>query len=1095
LIQNNSNGILLLSSQNVIISGNDILNNTRKALSLEDSKNNSILRNVVHGNTEQGIYLINNAEDNEISANSFKYNSGGHYFWDAIGKGNSWYVGIFGNVWGDYHDRYPSATNDLFIWDTPYVINNNPLQVDNYPLVSQESIQAPISIDGDAEMDAFSEKTGLGTPSNPYVIRDMRIGAGGSPTCISLRNINRSLELVNITTTGARFMVGAGVFVENCTNMNITNCLSTINKYGFLIRNSPGLIAVRNQGTKNANHGIQVEDCQDILIYNSSCEYNGLSGVYVKNSEFINISECSLTGNNDSGADTFNGRNLTIRRNTISNNVANGIKFVSAMNSSAASNEITDNDNGIMISLSTTLAIHNNTFINCSIRFDDDIIFYSGHNITSSNTINGKALIYVDSQNNINPGIFPGAGGVIVVNCTNSSLSGMNVAHAALGLQVYGSSNITITNSSFTHCSGSGIYSTYSTNITVKDSIFSNNKNSLDFNEETSYSRIKNNTFQTSEYGIYLRNTMFTTIQDNTLFGCGLWVEGSDDRNYFSHTVDSSNHVNNKIMYFYTNQTNLNPSNFTNAGQIILINCSGSTIQDCDVSNASVGIVLYLGSNNSFNRIRASDNTVAGFFAQSSSYNRIDSCIFNGNGNFGMGFSPRGWGMGFFWNAQWNKVTNSTISDNDLEGIIISTASNNAIDKNIITSNKNGITIIYDSSGTNLTRNYIKQNREVGILIDSGNYNIATRNHISENSGGGIRIGAAASNTRIFCNVIANNLVYEAYAPNANTLWEFEDKGNFWGDYTMRYPSATVVGLFWSTPYEINGTTGVYDGHPMVLGGDPDRDTLLNEDEILIFNTNPSLADSDMDSMPDNWELLHGLNPRFSSDAYYDNDNDGLLNWNEYDWRTDPNEPDTDKDGFSDGVEVDFKSDPLNPSDTPVTRWVLIPGIIGCTILIVILGVKFYIQNKRKKQTSIQATTNQENEKDLLITARSESDNFQQRLSEKQAMLSRILAPKTHSELALDAADNASFEKGIKAKKAGASKDDNVNIERKIDAKTEGEVQVQIKEESCIVCGNLLRATNYVCPECKTKYCIRCAITLSERKETCWVCKKPLKFD
>nr|MDO8109488.1 hypothetical protein [Candidatus Sigynarchaeota archaeon] len=49
--------------------------------------------------------------------------------------------------------------------------------------------------------------------------------------------------------------------------------------------------------------------------------------------------------------------------------------------------------------------------------------------------------------------------------------------------------------------------------------------------------------------------------------------------------------------------------------------------------------------------------------------------------------------------------------------------------------------------------------------------------------------------------------------------------------------------------------------------------------------------------------------------------------------------------------------------------------------------------------------------------------------------------------------------------------------------------------EKCVVCENTLKGTTYVCPEYETKYCIRCAVALSQREESCWTCKKPLRFD
>jgi hypothetical protein len=94
-----------------------------------------------------------------------------------------------------------------------------------------------------------------------------------------------------------------------------------------------------------------------------------------------------------------------------------------------------------------------------------------------------------------------------------------------------------------------------------------------------------------------------------------------------------------------------------------------------------------------------------------------------------------------------------------------------------------------------------------------------------------------------------------------------------------------------------------------------DPDGAISFDEITI----EVIADSDCDGMSDEFEIAHGLNPFSAHDAAEDSDGDGLTNFEEAYYGTDPNNPDTDGDGFPDGLEVRLGSDPLNPLDTPFT--------------------------------------------------------------------------------------------------------------------------------------------------------------------------------
>lgn len=102
---------------------------------------------------------------------------------------------------------------------------------------------------------------------------------------------------------------------------------------------------------------------------------------------------------------------------------------------------------------------------------------------------------------------------------------------------------------------------------------------------------------------------------------------------------------------------------------------------------------------------------------------------------------------------------------------------------------------------------------------------------------------------------------------------------------------------------------------------DSDGDGLPDEfeEEYGCDSLNP---DSDGDGLPDGYEILkvgsdpanaHSLD-KILSDGEYDNDQDGLSNYEEYVLGTDPLVADSDYDGLSDGDEENvYGTDPLNP--------------------------------------------------------------------------------------------------------------------------------------------------------------------------------------
>jgi hypothetical protein len=83
--------------------------------------------------------------------------------------------------------------------------------------------------------------------------------------------------------------------------------------------------------------------------------------------------------------------------------------------------------------------------------------------------------------------------------------------------------------------------------------------------------------------------------------------------------------------------------------------------------------------------------------------------------------------------------------------------------------------------------------------------------------------------------------------------------------------------------------------------------------------------DSDTDGMPDWWEWQYGFNPASTNDAGEDPDSDNLNNLGEYNWGTDPRNPDTDGDGMKDGDEVAQGYDPTTPN-TAAQVWIRIPA-------------------------------------------------------------------------------------------------------------------------------------------------------------------------
>lgn len=106
-----------------------------------------------------------------------------------------------------------------------------------------------------------------------------------------------------------------------------------------------------------------------------------------------------------------------------------------------------------------------------------------------------------------------------------------------------------------------------------------------------------------------------------------------------------------------------------------------------------------------------------------------------------------------------------------------------------------------------------------------------------------------------------------------------------------------------------------HNTHPRIKERDFDSDG----------SCDPLDSDDDNDGMPDWYEQLHGLNPFSAADALQDSDGDGLTNYQEYLYRTNPRLVDTDGDGVSDKAEVDQGTNPvLNEKTWPAVLQTII---------------------------------------------------------------------------------------------------------------------------------------------------------------------------
>jgi parallel beta-helix repeat protein len=359
--------------------------------------------------------------------------------------------------------------------------------------------------------------------------------------------------------------------------------------------------------------------------------------------------------------------------------------------------------------------------------------------------------------------------------------------------------------------------------------------------EITGSHKIFSNNISNSDYGIYIQHSTKNVIKNNQMNDTGnIMITYSpllSDLPSFVNNVDSSNTANGKPIIYWVNQHNkVVPSN---AGQVILVQCTNIEVQNLNLTGNSCSLMLVYTENSNVTKNSIKNNSVYGVYVFRSSENRITENKIE-KGNYGC----------YLWYSSNNIISENIFTANSQNGIHIFGSNNNFIKANEVTMNSQGVYIESQSVDNSVLDNRIQENIEYGvtvswssnntisendigrngngIFIDNSANNKITGNTVKENTGWGIRLKDQQKNNVIYHNYFIDNNNHgmqvsipglwtpDTWDPGNPNVWDDGKKGNYWSDYLSRYPNATKnqdTGIG-NTPYHINPNN--IDNHPIV---------------------------------------------------------------------------------------------------------------------------------------------------------------------------------------------------------------------------------------------------------------------------------------
>ncbi len=510
-------------------------------------------------------------------------------------------------------------------------------------------------------------------------------GNSASISGISLResNINYIANNTVMTTSGT------GIGASGYYNVIANNTVSE-NSWGISVGWSNNVIE-NNTALASRNDGIALWNSIDSTVILNNASTNGRSGIYLDKSTRITVSHNIASWNEVEGIALRDSSNNTIAYNNASWNDNSGIYLGASENTTIIGNRMLgdgvyisgwvedwnshiidttntvsekpvyywkDVDGGTVPSGAGQVILANCT--NVVVR-DQNVSWgsvgihlgYSENNVILNNTasynsMRGIYLVLSDwNQLEKNTASFNDEDGIELFDSENTTLDG-NIANSnkRSGIYVRNSDNVSLTNNVLIgnkdgiSTTGSQYSIIHSNNASWNDrdgihfsSYFASvTNNVVTFNEAgivlagARMAEVRNNTVSWNRrYGIWMSRAMYATLHDNMMVEDGIYFLWGYLENWNTHTIDSSNTVNGKPVYYWKNVTG--GSIPSDAGQVILANCSYVTVDGLNVSDGTVGIVLGYSKQNEISNNVASGNTEEGIFLFYSDNNSISGNI------------------------------------------------------------------------------------------------------------------------------------------------------------------------------------------------------------------------------------------------------------------------------------------------------------------------------------------------------------------------------------------------------------------------------------------------------------------------------------
>lgn len=588
--------------------------------------------------------------------------------------------------------------------------------------------------------------SGLGTPSDPYIIGDIYMNKTGIDPSITIKNSNSYFMIRNC----AIYRTG-GMYFKSVSHGSLSE-----NNFTWLYSS------------------LMMEDCHDITIFNNKMELSGItyfksSDNTIENNIFVNleilIDESNYTSilNNEfrgfsiPGVVQHGSARVFIRdsnNNQISGNsivISNAYMEYSCIDLRSGSYNSIINNNiallygtqsdyrtiGILCSPYSANLIENNRLygLGFSTYYSSDFI---EKNYFINNYVNNKYFYYYINKTNLGDADFSNAGQIILKNCNNSIIQNQILTNATTGIDLYKCFDIMIIANDLSYNYRIGLFCNDCRNIIIY-------KNSVNY----------------CRTGISISS--FCTLALNNISHCELGIGLGGNNNTLVANFLSNNK---KGLYTYT-----------------LYHYRYNKVEKNNFCNNTLAVeALYVsGFNFSENIVRNNTNGVyIGGKSQVNGKNYFINNTFEYNTNYG---------LQIFYTNDTNEISGNIIRNNK-NGLEILAAHNSIIKNNILLNNHVGLRLRSDE--TVITNNAFIDNNNYGIYLEF-RYHWDTHcenNMITDNSLYGCGLGVSESQIE---DMIVMNLIDDTNLVNGKPLRFFVNERGVGSVINMNFAGQVVL--------------------------------------------------------------------------------------------------------------------------------------------------------------------------------------------------------------------------------------------------------------------------------------------------------------